>query len=126
MNNLSYQIQSDSDTVKIKNNKSNFTLTLNDEELKILSNMNNIFYKDYYKDILLVNKSLQFIFQHIDEKYHRYINLNIKCANIYTENALKEWIYKWFDSKENQPKIVFKDELESIFNGFKKCKIHVY
>jgi hypothetical protein len=126
MNHLNYQITTGYDHVKIKNNKSNFTLKLEDNELGMIEQNEHNFYREYYRDILLVNKALNHIFETNENKYHKYLNLSIKCTNIYTENALKEWIYHWFESKEiNIENVKYKTELENIFIGFKKCKIQV-
>ena len=151
LNNLSYSIDTSSDNnvcntiyndinnindiniyVCIHNNKgqspykNKLILSLDENEINILKNTKNIFYKNYYNDILLIKKAIDYIFSFNDSKYHKYININIKCSNIYTENALKEWIYNWFEiNPENQQKIepLYKKELKKIYDTIKKCKV---
>jgi len=149
LNNLSYSIDTSSNDsthsnnlkdinslnhyVCIHNNKgqspyrNKLILTLDENEIDLLNNTKNIFYKNYYNDILLIKKAIEYIFSFNDSKYHKYININIKCSNIYTENALKEWIYDWFElNKENiglEPK--YKKELKNIYDTIKKCKVLV-
>lgn len=158
LNNLSYSIDTSSNDstfsnesnnlrelspinnyVCIHNNKgqspyrNKLILSLDENEINLLNNTKNIFYKNYYNDILLIKKAIEYIFSFNDSKYHKYININIKCSNIYTENALKEWIYDWFESdnktclnKENigfEP--IYKKELKNIYDTIKKCKVLV-
>jgi len=158
LNNLSYSIDSSSNDsiiskesnnltelshinryVSIYNNKgqspyrNKLILSLDENEINILNNTKNIFYKNYYNDILLIKKAIEYIFSFNDPKYHKYININIKCSNIYTENALKEWIYNWFESeinsslnKENlRVEPMYKNELKNIYDTIKKCKVLV-
>jgi hypothetical protein len=115
-------------------------LSLDENEINILNNTKNIFYKNYYNDILLIKKAIEYIFSFNDSKYHKYININIKCSNIYTENALKEWIYDWFEvntkiSNKNSSDVessnriilepIYKKELKNIYDTIKKCKVLV-
>ena len=158
LNNLSYSIDSSSNDSNISKESNNLSplsplnnyvciynnkgqspyrnkliLSLDENEINVLNNTKNIFYKNYYNDILLIKKAIEYIFSFNDSKYHKYININIKCSNIYTENALKEWIYNWFElennsllNKENigvEP--MYKKELKNIYDTIKKCKVFV-
>jgi hypothetical protein len=142
LNNLSYSIDTSSNNDTHTNNINNYVcinnnkgqcpyknkliLSLDENEINILNNTKNIFYKNYYNDILLIKKAIDYIFSFNDSKYHKYININIKCSNIYTENALKEWIYDWFEiTPENEQKLdpLYKKELKNIYDTIKKCKV---
>ena len=165
LNNLSYSIDSSSNDSNISKESDNLSqlsplnnyvciynnkgqspyrnkliLSLDENEINVLNNTKNIFYKNYYNDILLIKKAIEYIFSFNDSKYHKYININIKCSNIYTENALKEWIYDWFEVNtkisnkdssdvESSNRIIiepiYKKELKNIYDTIKKCKVLV-
>jgi hypothetical protein len=131
MNNLCYYIKTYNNMVEIKNNKTKEEINLNEEEIGIINNINHEFFKSYYEDLILVKKGLEYIFNQTEDKFHKYLNINIKCSNIYTENALKEWINIWFNEESKiinnfeTEKIKYNDELREIYKQFKKCRITI-
>jgi hypothetical protein len=107
--------------INIKTNKVSNYIKLDQEEFTyLLSSVNNssILF-NYYKEILLIKKALENIFNDTDKGYHRYINLNISCNNIYCVNFLNTWVNNWFDKNEIQRP--YHDDLKIIFNNLKKC-----
>lgn len=133
MNNLCFTLVSKEDSIIIKNNKSEKELKLHQNDENNLNKIENLVYKTFYKNLILIKNSIDWIFDNTEEKYHKYINIKINCYSIYTENALKEWMYDWFSERSERAQetyiasnnLVYMGDLKNVYDKFKKCKITV-
>lgn len=130
MNELSFIITTDiaHDEINIKSSKCDKTITLDHQDNTYLDlySTGNIIINNYYKEILLIKKALEWMFNDTEEEYHKYININLNCDSVYAINALNEWIHKWYStSEEEKDERPFDNELYIIYTYTKKCKIIV-
>jgi len=127
MNNLNFSLISNENDLIIKNNKMENKLELTENEKMVLNGIQNIVYRTFYSNIILIKNGIEWIFNNTEEKFHKYINIKIKCYSIYAENTLKEWMYIWFEQPniKDENKLIYMDEIENIYNQFKKCKISI-
>lgn len=127
MNNLSFNLISTEDEIVIKNNKNEINIKIGLEDIIEINQIKNKRYRDFCINTILIKKGIEWILNNTEEKYHKYITIKIKCFSIYTENALKEWMYRWFNDniEDNNCKVIYRDDLYNIYNQFKKCKITV-
>jgi hypothetical protein len=108
--------------VNIKNSKIDINLILSNEEINTLNNnFNNDVINNYFIEILLCKKALDYVFTTNEEHYHKYINLTFNCTSIYCLNVIKEWLYIWYEKNSseeiNRP---FNSVLEDIYTKIKK------
>jgi hypothetical protein len=128
MNNLSFTVVSFNDHVVIKNNRSEIKINLSLDEKEMVNKIKNDTYRSFYTNIILIKNGIEWVFTNTEEKFQKYICIKVKCSSIYAENALKEWMYNWFSTskiKDEINNLIYTDDLYSIYNHFKKCKITV-
>ena len=141
MNELSFNINTikanNLSDVSIKSSKVNKILSLDKNDLQALNILKtkNITILNYYSEVLLMKKALDWIFNDTETDYHKYISISINCCNIYCINTFREWINIWFGTESNngsnnessESKVLnyFNKEIYSIFDNLKKCKYTV-
>lgn len=139
MNDLSFNITTvsnvnssglDSAEVIIRNSKISKTIGITEDDhihLELVSTQNKII-NNYYVEILLIKKALEWLFNDIEEEYHKYVNITVVCSNTYCINALNEWINMWYNTTEDEEEREerpFEHELYTIYNYSRKCKFTV-
>jgi hypothetical protein len=110
--------------INIRSTKVNKTLALDKNELNSLNILKtkNSTILNYYTEILLIKKALDWIFEDTETEYHKYISINISCCNIYCINTINEWLDLYYGSQDQKELKYFGKEIYTIYDNLKKCK----
>lgn len=115
--------------ITIKSTKVNKVLVLDKNEVNNINSLKikNLTILNYYTEILLIKKALDWIFSDTEPEYHKYISINILCNSVYCINTLREWMNIWYNNENQEIKTLkyFNNEIISIYDNLKKCKFSI-